>query len=96
MYAIHLKAKKGNRIFYAARFGDGSGLFCINRPYSQSSKKVSVPIYIGLFDAVTQKYLKTFLIEIRDGNGFNTPVTLNDLKVNDPVHVELKSLRYGF
>ena len=92
-HTFQLDTKKGNRVFYAARYGDGSGLFCVSKPGKPNAKKITVPFQMGFFDNVTQKNSKTILIEIRDGNGFNTPVTLYQLRFKNPAKPKVKALK---
>ena len=90
---FQVETKKGNHVFYAARYGDGSGLFCIYKPGSKNAKKISVPFQMGFFNNVIQKNSKTIEIEIQDGNGFNIPVTLYQLKFKNPVKPKVKPIR---
>ena len=89
-HTFQMKTKKGPREFYAARYSDGSGLFCISKPGGKNAKKIPVDFQGSFFDGVRLKGQNSVLIEIRNSQGRAAPITLYKLKLNKPNRPKVK------
>ncbi len=92
-YTIRVNTKKGPRNFYAARYSDGSGLFCISKPGGQNPSKVPVAFQGSFFNTVTQKGPKSVLVEIRDSQGRAATIKLYKLKFKNPNRPKVKIVK---
>ena len=89
-HTFRMNTKKGPRDFYAARYSDGSGLFCISKPGGKKPKKIPVDFQGSFFDAVRLKGKNSVLIEIRNSQGRAAPITLYKVKLNKPKRPKVK------
>ena len=92
-HTIRVNTKKGPRKFYAARYSDGSGLFCISKPGGQNPSKIPVAFQGSFFNTVTQKGPKSVLVEIRDSQGRAAMITLYKLKFKNPNRPKVKIVK---
>ena len=81
--------------FYAARYQDGAVLFCISKPNFNQPKPLTEKQIQGQFidKILRDSNNKTaFIIAVREGNGFETPVTNYGLDLSNVDRPKLTSL----